>query len=182
MQQFPFLPNMAQIKTIFVAFCIISFLNGFAQIDTLKVTDTVNTKIQEDSLSLKVSTDVVNEEVLVSSKVYYGMASFYADKFNGRRTASGEIFNQNKLTCACNKLPLGSRIRVTNIKNGKSVIVKVNDRLHPKMKRLVDLTRSAARQLGYISSGLTKVKVEVLGHSQIIPGKKEKPSRKKKHR
>jgi len=91
------------------------------------------------------------------------MASFYANKFNGRKTATGEIFSQGKLTCACNVLPLGTWIKVTNLRNGRSAIVKVNDRLHPKMKRIVDLTRAAAVKLGYISSGLTRVKIEVLG-------------------
>lgn len=96
-------------------------------------------------------------------KVIYGVASFYANKFHGRKTASGEIFSQNKFTCACNVLPLGTWIRVTNLRNGRSVVVKTNDRLHPKVKRVVDLTRVAAEKLGYVSSGLTRVKVEVLG-------------------
>src|SRR6476620_12586740 len=80
-------------------------------------------------------------------KVYYGIASYYADKFNGRPTANGEIYDHNKLTAACNILPLGTWIRVTNLKNNKSVIVKTNDRLHPRMKRIVDLSRSAAKKL-----------------------------------
>ena len=97
-----------------------------------------------------------------SKKILYGQASFYANKFNGRRTANGEIFSQEKLTAACNVLPLGTWIRVTNLKNGKVVVVRTNDRLHPNMRRLIDLTRTAAKQLGYISRGLTRVKVEVL--------------------
>ncbi|MGC4104570.1 septal ring lytic transglycosylase RlpA family protein [Ferruginibacter sp.] len=96
-------------------------------------------------------------------RVLYGMASFYSSKFNGKKTASGEIFSQNKLTCACNILPLGTWIRVTNQRNGRTVIVKTNDRLHPRMKRIIDLTKAAAVKLGYVSSGLTRVKVEVLG-------------------
>jgi len=96
-------------------------------------------------------------------RIIYGMASFYASKFNGRKTASGEIFNQKKMTCACNILPLGTWIRVTNLRNGRTVVVKTNDRLHPKMKRVIDLTRAAATSLGYIAWGLTRVKVEVLG-------------------
>ena len=97
-----------------------------------------------------------------SKKILYGQASFYANKFNGRRTANGEIFSQEKLTAACNVLPLGTWIRVTNLKNGKVVVVRTNDRLHPNMRRLIDLSRTAAKQLGYISRGLTRVKVEVL--------------------
>ncbi|MGG9971781.1 septal ring lytic transglycosylase RlpA family protein [Ferruginibacter sp. SUN002] len=95
-------------------------------------------------------------------KVLYGQASFYANKFHGRKTASGEIFNQTKFTCACNALPLGTWVRVTNLKNNKSVIVKVNDRIHPKVRRVVDLTIAAAQKLGFVKSGLTRVKVEVL--------------------
>jgi rare lipoprotein A len=102
-----------------------------------------------------------------NTRILYGLASFYSNKFNGRKTANGEIFSQSKLTCACNVLPLGTWIRVTNLANGNKVIVKTNDRLHPAMKRLVDLSRAAARKLNYESSGLTRVKVEVLGKKPL---------------
>jgi rare lipoprotein A len=95
-------------------------------------------------------------------KILYGTASYYANKFNGRKTATGEIFSQEKMTAACNVLPLGTWIKVTNLRNGRSVIVRTNDRLHSNVKRVVDLSRSAAQKLNYISSGLTKVKVEVI--------------------
>ncbi len=101
-----------------------------------------------------------------NTRILYGMASYYSNKFNGRKTANGEIFSQSKYTCACNVLPLGTWIKVTNLRNGKSVIVKTNDRLHPKMKRIVDLTRVAAQKIGYVSSGLTRVKIEVIGKKQ----------------
>jgi rare lipoprotein A len=107
---------------------------------------------------------------VVSSKkpmVLYGTASFYANKFEGRETANGEIFRQKKMTAACNVLPLGTWVRVTNLHNGLSVIVKINDRLHYRMKRVVDLSKAAARQLHHVD-GLIRVKVEVLG--------KKKPS------
>ena len=94
-------------------------------------------------------------------KVLYGTASFYANKFEGRQTANGEIFSQKKMTAACNVLPLGTWIKVTNLRNGRSVIVKVNDRLHYRMKRVVDLSTMAAKQIGH-RDGLTRVKVEVL--------------------
>ena len=97
-----------------------------------------------------------------ATRVFYGQASFYSNKFNGRRTANGETFDQKKFTCACNVLPLGTLIKITNLRNKRTVIVKVNDRIHPKMKRIVDLSRSAAQKLGYISSGLTRVKVELV--------------------
>jgi rare lipoprotein A len=95
-------------------------------------------------------------------KTLYGQASFYGNKFNGRKTASGAIFSQRKLTAACNVLPLGTKVKVTNLKNGKSVVVTVNDRLHVKTKRLIDLTYKAASILGYTKHGLARVRIDVL--------------------
>ena len=92
----------------------------------------------------------------------YGVASYYAKKFNGRKMTNGEIYRQGKFTAACNVLPLNTWIKVTNLRNHKSVIVKIKDRMNPKNKRLVDLSYAAAKKLGYLSSGLTRVKVEVI--------------------
>lgn len=94
--------------------------------------------------------------------ILYGQASYYGSKFQGRNTANGETFSHAKFTAACNSLPLGTWIKVTNLKNGKSVVVKTNDRLHPKTKRLIDLTKSAAQKLGFVKSGLTRVRIEVI--------------------
>ena len=99
-------------------------------------------------------------------KILYGTASFYANSFNGKKTANGEIYSQKKMTAACNVLPLGTWIKVTNLRNGRSVIVKTNDRLHARMTRVVDLSRTAAEKLNYIRSGLTRVKIEVLGKKE----------------
>ena len=96
-------------------------------------------------------------------KILYGTASYYANSFNGKQTANGEIYSHKKMTAACNVLPLGTWIKVTTLRNGKSVVVKTNDRLHAKMKRVVDLSREAAEKLGYVKSGLTRVRVEVIG-------------------
>ena len=103
-----------------------------------------------------------NEDSETKPVIYYGTASYYSHKFHGKKTASGETFSQEKLTAASNVIPLGTWIRVTNLRNGRTVIVKVNDRMHSKMKRVVDLSYSAAKKLNFIRSGLTKVKVEVL--------------------
>mgnify|MGYP002335842275 CR=1 FL=1 len=97
------------------------------------------------------------------AKIQYGMASFYSNNFNGRKTANGEIFSNQKLTAAHNTLPLGTYVRVTNLRNGRTVVVKINDRLHHRNKRIIDLSRAAATKLGFIKSGLTRVKIEVLG-------------------
>jgi rare lipoprotein A len=91
-----------------------------------------------------------------------GTASFYANKFEGRKTSSDERFCQDSLTCAHKYLPFGSYIKVTNLSNDSVVVVKVNDRLPKSSKRCVDLTRSAAKQLNFIAKGLTKVRIEVL--------------------
>lgn len=92
-----------------------------------------------------------------------GIASFYSSNLDGTKTATGEIFRNKKMTAASNQLPLNTWVRVTNLKNGRSVIVRINDRMHPRMKakgRVVDLSRAAAQKLGFLKSGLTKVKVE----------------------
>lgn len=91
-----------------------------------------------------------------------GVASYYHSRFNGRPTASGEIYDQEKMTAAHNRLRLGTMIKVTNLRNKRSVVVRVNDRLHHRNTRLVDLSRAAAAKLGYVGRGLARVKVEVL--------------------
>jgi rare lipoprotein A len=93
----------------------------------------------------------------------YGVASFYADKFEGQRTCTDEVFTQSKLTAACNTLPLNCWLKVTNLKNNKSVLVWVNDRMHPSNPRLIDMSKSAAIALGYTGHGLTKVKIQYMG-------------------
>lgn len=99
--------------------------------------------------------------------IKYGIASFYAKKFNGRKTATGDIYNSTKNTAACNVLPLNTWIKVTNLKNDKVVIVWINDRMNKKNTRLVDLSKSAAQTLGYVGRGLTRVKIEVLNNFQL---------------
>ncbi len=101
------------------------------------------------------------------TKIKYGVASYYADKFKGRQTANGEIYLPEKYTAACNALPLNSWIRVTNIRNKKSVVVKINDRMNAKNNRLVDLSKIAAKKLNLVSYGVIKVKLEVLNEEPI---------------
>ena len=94
--------------------------------------------------------------------MFYGVASFYAAKFHGRKTANGELYDVNKLTAACNILPLNTWVRITNLSTNKVVIVKINDRMHYKNKRLVDLSKAAAIILGFVSKGHTRISMEVL--------------------
>lgn len=92
----------------------------------------------------------------------HGVASYYHDRFHGRKTASGAAYNKNGLSAAHKSLPLGSEVRVTDSRSGKSVIVKINDRGPFVKGRVIDLSRAAAREIGLTSKGLSKVKVEVL--------------------
>jgi rare lipoprotein A len=91
-----------------------------------------------------------------------GVASWYGPRFHGKRTASGEIFNQEKLTAAHRTLPWGSRVRITNLVNGRSVVVEINDRGPAVKGRIIDVSRAAARTLGMVESGTTTVRVEWL--------------------
>jgi rare lipoprotein A len=104
----------------------------------------------------------VNYRKIAQSDSAVGYASFYSNKFIGRKTASGEVFRQDKLTCAHNTLPMGTLLKVTNLKNDKTVTVRVNDRLHHRNPRLVDLSNAAAKTLDFKDGGVIKVRVEVL--------------------
>lgn len=92
----------------------------------------------------------------------YGLASYYADKFAGKSTASGELYDPAKMTAAHKTHPFGTILRVTRLDNGKSVEVRVNDRGPYVAGRVVDVSRAAAEQLGMIRDGMTRVKVEVV--------------------
>jgi rare lipoprotein A len=96
-----------------------------------------------------------------------GMASYYHQKFEGCKTSSGAVFCNDELTAANNFLPFGSKVRVTNLRNKKTVIVLINDRMNRKNKRLIDLSAAAARQLGFYRQGLCKVRVELLSSSNV---------------
>ncbi len=151
-------------------------VNGLIQRDTTVVprTDTLPLpadSVRTDSL-LKAGTDsaalakpATDSLSVVEAISFTGIASFYSSNLDGTKTATGEIFRNSKYTAASNHLKLNTWVRVTNLENNKTVIVRINDRMHPRMKkkgRVVDLSRVAARQLDFMKSGLTKVKVEVV--------------------
>lgn len=104
-----------------------------------------------------------------------GKASFYADKFEGSPTASGEKYKHAKKTAAHKTLPFGTKVRVTNVENNKTVEVTINDRGPYVDGRIIDLSKSAADELGYINKGLADVKIEVIdagdgkGGGVIVP-------------
>ncbi len=97
-------------------------------------------------------------------RVLHGIASWYGPRFQGRTTASGERFDQNALTAAEHAtLELGTRVRVTNLRNGRNVVVRINDRGPAYRDRILDLSRAAAVALGMIRPGKVPVRIEVLG-------------------
>ena len=91
-----------------------------------------------------------------------GRASYYGERFRGRRTASGERFDPDALTAAHRTLPFGTRIRVTNERNGRSVVVRVTDRGPFHGSRILDLSKGAARRIGMVQSGTARVRIERL--------------------
>lgn len=95
-------------------------------------------------------------------RVQYGWASWYGREFHGRRTASGQIYNMYDLTAAHPTLPLGTRVMVTHLKKGRSVVVTVNDRGPFVKGRIIDLSYAAARMLDMVQEGVAWVRVEVL--------------------
>lgn len=97
-----------------------------------------------------------------------GMASWYGPGFHGNRSASGERYNQNALTAAHRSLPFGTKVRVTNIRNGRSVVVRINDRGPHIRGRIIDLSAAAARIVGVMQSGVAPVRVEVMDNQRRI--------------
>ena len=118
-----------------------------------------STSSETDEQNVKANTTTVTEAFIQT-----GMASYYADKFEGHQTASGEIFEQDKFTAAHRTLPFGTKLKVTNLLNGKSAIVTVNDRGPFADDRIIDLSKAAAKQLDMIKSGVIPVKIEVINN------------------
>lgn len=138
---------------------------------------------QTDSVLVKTPADSVKTPADTSNYIETGIASWYGKKAEGNFTASGELFYADSMTAAHKTLPMGTLVRVTNLKNDSVVIVKINDRL-PKSstKRCIDLSSGAARRLNYLRDGITPVKIEVIGKAPIYKAKrKAKPAVKKTH-
>lgn len=93
------------------------------------------------------------------------VASYYADKYHGRKTSNGEVFNMYDLTAAHKSLPFNTKVKVTNLSNGKSVVVRINDRGPFVKGREIDLSKAAAVKIGMIKSGTAKVSLEIIGGS-----------------
>lgn len=96
------------------------------------------------------------------SRIASGPASFYGSEFEGRPTANGERFRPDAMTAAHRTLPFGSKVKVTNLRNGRSVVVRINDRGPFHGNRVIDLSKAAARELGFVRSGTAPVEIELL--------------------
>lgn len=104
-----------------------------------------------------------NEIKVISSEV--GRASYYSDRYQGKRTASGEVYDKSKLTAVHKDYPFGTMLKVTNLQNQHSVIVKVNDRAKLGANHVLDLSKQAAKELNFIRAGWATVKVEQISLS-----------------
>ena len=107
---------------------------------------------------------------LPSASAADGVASFYGKRFHGRRTASGQRFDQHALTAAHRTLRFGTRVRVTNLRTRRSVVVTINDRGPYVKGRIIDLSRAAATRLGIIDTGVARVRLEVLDRQRSLAG------------
>ena len=96
------------------------------------------------------------------SRIIYGEASYYAEKYHGRKTANGEIYNMNGYTAAHKTLPFNTKLKVTYLKTKRSVVVRINDRGPFIGDRILDLTKQAAKDIGLIQEGVGQVKIEIL--------------------
>ena len=102
------------------------------------------------------------ESIKNHPKTQIGIASYYGKKFHKKRTANGEIFNMYKVSAAHKSYPLGTKVRVTNLENGKSIKLVINDRGPFVKGRIIDLSYRAARKLDFVNQGTTKVRIDVI--------------------
>ena len=98
----------------------------------------------------------------ISSEIEKGTASYYANSFNGRRTACGETFSNDSLTAAHKSLPFGTIVKVTNLKNDSIILLRINDRMPQSNRRAIDVTLNAAKKLNFVREGLATVTIEII--------------------
>ncbi|WAL60479.1 septal ring lytic transglycosylase RlpA family protein [Thermocoleostomius sinensis] len=138
--------------------------------DTLQITNLLRRQLGNAPPIQSISGDPRTQETRVSigpfEIAFSGMASWYGPGFDGNYSASGEVFNQNALTAAHRTLPFGTQVRVTNMDNGLSVVVRINDRGPFHGDRVIDVSTAAAEAIGLVHSGVAPVSLEVLGTAQ----------------
>lgn len=159
--------------TLLVMLMIIPFAqakeeSNFSTVSPLPLPVSVYTKNLKSTLLNKVAdlnkidNTTVAEIVEKAGNKVSGIVSWYADKFHGKKTSSGELYNKNNFTAAHKTLPFGTKVKVTNTNNGKSVVVKINDRGPHTKSRLLDLSKAAFTSIGSTSAGILNVQMEVL--------------------
>jgi rare lipoprotein A len=157
-------PQRPALARLLGAALVCSVLLGGCAARALPPTDMTPTAdtspVTTEMAALSTAPEDLPEEIIAES--YTGLASWYGEDFDGRPTASGDIFDMAALTAAHQSLPFGSRVRVTNLANGRSVVVTINDRGPFTKQRLIDLSHGAAKKLGYVEHGVTKVRIDVL--------------------
>lgn len=164
-------------KIIFSILLVCFFFRGNAQPQKQSTTDNpilasaygTNINVIDSLINVQVAANIKSNDSLAAAKktkAVLGIASMYSPKLEGTETSTGETFSHNNLTAASNNFKLNTLVKVTNLRTGKSVVVRINDRMHPAMAakgRVVDLSISAAKQIGLtLGMGLTKVKVEIV--------------------
>jgi len=126
-----------------------------------------------DSVNIKrYKNTIAHSRIKIEINRITGIASFYSTNLTGTLTSTGEIFKNVKLTAACNLFKLNTLVRVTNLRNGAYVVVRINDRMHPSMLkkgRIIDLSQAAAKNLILNTNGIVRVVVEAIGYSKITP-------------
>ena len=159
-----------------LVFPLLSFIQLVAQNTAQKIYPTSLTTINylDTAAVKKYQKKIDTHRIKIELNHITGIASFYGASFEGTLTATGEIFRNSKYTAACNLYKLNTLVRVTNMRNGRSVLVRVNDRMHPnmlKLGRVVDLSTTAAKKLHLSSKGIVKVTLDAVGYSKINPKK-----------
>lgn len=162
-------------KIIGLFLLLVSMNQIHAQVDTTIIQPKIDTTIVQPKIDTLTQNNrsLLQDSLVVDSlglfklkanaKVMTGIASFYSKNLDGTRTATGEYYRNSKLTAASNNYKLNTWVKVTNLSNDKFVIVRINDRMHPRMAkkgRVVDLSRVAAAELDFMKKGLTRVRVE----------------------
>lgn len=135
---------------IFILFSFILMASASAQ----------KADLQKDSIQINtIQTDSIQTD---SIRIVRGKATYYASKFHGRRTTNGEIFSNNKMTAAHLTLPFGTMVRVTNIDNGRTIDVRVNDRGPHNKSFIIDISQAAAKEIGIYSRGVGNVEIRYI--------------------
>ena len=156
---------MKKIITILMGLILTLFISLPIKGNNKKLTDDL--KKSENTIKTTENRDDIYDEEIKEELAKYsyfqtGTASFYGGKWHGRKTANGEIFDTYKLTAAHKTLPFGTRVRVTNLSNGKSVVVRINNRGPYSKGRIIDLSQAAFSKIENMSKGVTKVKLEIV--------------------